>query len=177
MSMSVNKTISVTGLRKHKLKWSSSEYYIKEEAMIELLMDILRPKILNGYNSFLTGMATGVDMIFAKAVIRLKAEYNDLTLQAVLPFKDQENRYADCDKKVYKDILEQCDIVRIIENDYSDNSYKMRNQYLVNNSSILIAVTDNVKKIRSGTTQTINLAKDKIEIIHINNIDFSVNTL
>ncbi len=171
--MNKDKTLAITGLRRHKLCWDN--YNINEEKLINFLIDKLEVYIADGYMNFLCGMASGTDMIFAKAIVRLKGKYG-IMLQAIIPFKNHSFGLSYQEKKEYDFLLEHCDIVRILSNEYFDNVYKNRNKYLVENCSVLFAVTDDINKFRSGTTQTINMAKElNIEIFQINQKDFSFN--
>lgn len=160
-----NFSVAVTGLRRHKLRFSKENYGKNEDKIKSSIKNILIPYINDGYNTFLTGMATGSDMMFAKAVIELKENY-DIILEAVIPFLEQSNRLSKPDTLEYHLVLKNCDVVRIINNEYSKDAYDKRNDYLVRNASVLLAITNNVKTVRSGTTSTINKAtKEGLEII------------
>lgn len=164
-----NFTISVTGLRKHKLNFAKTEYVIKESEIINKLIELINPYIDIGYDTFLTGMATGSDTMFAKAIIEIKKKRDDLILNAVIPFVDQPKQFSLDERKEYNDILKKCEVIRIIDNEYKKDCYLKRNEYLVKNSSVLFAITDDINLARSGTTFTINRAiKEGIEVVVIN---------
>ncbi len=173
-NISRENTLAITGLRRKKLGWNMSSFSFNEEKMIKLLQKELKVFIDNGFSNFLTGMADGSDLIFTKAILRLKEEHENIILQAIVPFKTQEKFYIARDKFDYYNILSKCDVVRIIDSNYNASSFRKRNEYLVENSSILIAITDDTTKIRSGTTQTINIArKNNLQIFQVNHLDFS----
>lgn len=159
--MKKNKTVAVTGLRKHKLYKKDKPYLITEENIKKRIKDQLELAINDGFDTFMTGMATGADTIFANVVIELKEKYDFITLEAIVPNFEQASKFSKPDRLVYGDLLAKCDVIRFTENEYTKDSYLIRNNYLVENASLLIAVTDNVNKIRSGTTYTINRAKEK----------------
>lgn len=163
-----NFSIAVTGLRKHKLRFVKNEYEKNEILIKNAIKNILIPYIHEGYTTFLTGMATGSDIMFAKAVIELKEDYS-IILESVIPFLEQASKLSTDDILEYNLILKKCDVVRIINNEYSKDVYDKRNEYLVKNASVLLAITDDVKTVRSGTTSTINKAiKEGLEIINLN---------
>ncbi len=173
-----NKTICVTGLRRHKLLWDSDKYAENSIILSDAIKKVVVPFIIEGYNNFLCGMASGSDLIFAKAILELKETYSDIMLQAIVPFINQDEKFSVADKIEYKQIIEKCDVIKIIDNEYTVTSYKKRNSYMIDNSSILIAITNNPKLHKSGTTQTINLAKKScLDIIQINSDDFAVTTI
>lgn len=168
------KVVSVTGLRRQKLYWKSSDYSLNEKKLMDIFMEILIPLIEQGYNVFLSGMATGSDLIFAKTILELKKQYDHLILEAIIPFKSQESSYNISDKNDYSYILSSCNIVRVLQNNYSKDCFFKRNKYLINSSNILISVTNDTKLFKSGTTQTIGLAKKKdILVINIDPYNFT----
>ena len=59
----------------------------------------------------------------------------------------------------YAAILAQCNEVIVLSEDYYKDSYKVRNQYLVEHAKYLLAVQDHTNRANSGTRQTISLAK------------------
>ncbi len=173
-----NKTISVTGLRPKKLLWDKNEYLHNECKLIDTIIELIEPYILDGYNRFITGMAEGSDIIFAKSIISLKKKYDHIQLEAVIPFLNHDSRLSEEKKNEYKYIIDNCDVTRILSNTYNRNVYKERNKYLVDQCNLLIGITYNVELYRSGTTQTINMAKKQsIKIIIINPIDFNIVNL
>ncbi len=162
-------TVAITGLRKSKLRWNYNTYCKNEEKLINSLVSVIEPLILNDKTNFLCGMATGADTIFAKAVLILKEKYSDITLEAIIPFGNFNKDFTTIELEDYNYIIENSNVVRVLSEEFDREAYKARNEYLVKNSSIVIAVTDDINKVRSGTTQTINMArKDELDIIFVN---------
>lgn len=81
---------SVTGLRSHKLKWKDNENHLDCLALKSSLKSKAEELINCGYCIFLSGMATGVDMYFAKIILALKEDYPHIKLVAVVPHLGQE---------------------------------------------------------------------------------------
>ena len=134
--------------------------------------DILKEKlkdILRQYNpeNAISGMALGCDTIFALAILELKEEGYPINLICAVPFKGQENAWSDIDKRRYKIILEQADFVEIVsDKPYSAYLLQKRNEYMVDNSDLVIAVWDGSS---GGTKNCVDYAKKKNkDILYIN---------
>lgn len=105
-----------------------------------------------GTCNFICGMAMGFDMLAAETVLALKNEYQDITLTAVVPFRNQFAKYSTEDKKRYQDIMGKADKVIILSETYYDGCFLRRNDYMLNHSSRLIAYFNGEKK--GGTFYT-----------------------
>lgn len=171
-------TISITGLRRHKLNWDRKVYKENESKMICFLVEYLENYINEGFENFLCGMASGSDFIFAKAVIILKDKYKHILLHAIVPFVDQDKYYSHEDKLEYNNLIKKCDSIRILNFEYSKNCYEIRNEFLIESSSVLLAITYDVNMHRSGTTQTINMAKrSNLKIVQLNPENFEITNI
>ena len=71
----------------------------------------------DGVTHFLTGMALGVDTWAAEIVLSLRRKWS-LTLEAVLPCKDQDIRWPSKSRERYQSILKQCDKVTLLQDGY-----------------------------------------------------------
>ena len=101
-------------------------------------------------------MALGFDMIFAEVVLELKEKYPHIKLVAALPCKNQYKFWNSDQIKRYKHILSLCDNVRYLYYKYNNKCMIERNEYMLKNSSKLIALFDGIK---GGTSSTISKAK------------------
>ena len=119
------------------------------------LKEILRELIKKGYTDFYNGGAIGFDFISAACVIELKKEY-DITLNMILPCKDQALKWSDDYKKVYQTIIAKSDSVEYIEEKYTAYCMQKRNRALCEKCDILIAY---LEKNTGGTLFTVNYAK------------------
>ena len=120
--------------------------YVQMQLRQELLQ-----AIQSGYTHFISGFAAGVDMIFAGIVADLKSEY-PITLEAAIPYPGR----MDTPDKVFQRLLKECDIVKVHTDRYSKSCYMVRNRYMVDCSSLIIAVHDDRKN--GGTATTIRYA-------------------
>ena len=120
-----------------------------------------------GVTHFISGMAEGVNLLAAELVLDLKWDYPFISLECAIPFIGQQQRYYQNNYERYQRIIKRADKVTILSNQYFKGCLFERNKYMIDNSSILIAVFNGVKT--GGTFQTIALAKKKnLEIWLVN---------
>ncbi len=133
----------------------------KTENLEETLREMLRRLIIklykNGYDTFISGMALGWDMLCAEEVLKLKDSCESIKLIAAIPFKGQEAEYSTCDCERYDEILKGCSYVITISKSFIDSrAYHTRNDFLVNSASKFIVY--HCGKARSGTGSTMRKA-------------------
>ena len=147
-----------TGHRPEKLQRSEDE--IKkglEEAILKAIHD--------GYTTFITGMARGVDIWAGQIVLRLRQNNPELKLIAALPYPDCDSRWSVSWRRQYDDVLEAADLVNSISPAYSMASFQKRDEWMVDHASRVIAVYDGVP---GGTKNTIEYAKKNgIEVEYV----------
>ena len=118
-------------------------------------------------------IAGGVDLISAEIVHNLITRKGvPVNLVCALPYRGQGTREltSALDRYVYSMILQSCRKVVYVSQNRSRECYKLRNQFMVDNSSRLIGVYRH--KIKgSGTLQTINMAKAAGLDLHIIELD------
>lgn len=59
---------------------------------------------LQGVRNFRCGMAVGFDMLAAEAVLELKEQLHDISLSAILPYRNQSERFAPSAREKYNAI-------------------------------------------------------------------------
>lgn len=163
-----NRTLCFTGHRPQKLPWRENE----DDERCEIVKKTLREKIIeaikNGYVYFISGLALGFDIISAEMVLELKKDYPHIKLIGAIPCKDQYKVWKPYQIKRYNEVLSKCDSVRCLYDMYNDKCMLERNDYMLNNSSLVIALYDGRG---GGTGYTIKKAKGKglkVEIIDLN---------
>ena len=160
------KVCAFTGHRPKSFPWGYEEsardcLLLKEvlEAQITALAD-------QGVTDFLSGMAQGVDLWSSQIVLDLQKKNPALKLHCVLPCKGQESKWTASAQERYRSILAQANEVVYVGQEYNRDCMLKRNRYLVDHSSILLAVYNGTW--RSGTGATVRYAqKLKREIIII----------
>ena len=111
-----------------------------------------------GYTSFITGMCYGVDIWAGEIVNRLKNQYPNLKLIAAIPYPEFPEKWPNEWKSKYSRLLDHADAVRYISPFYRDAVFQVRDEWMVDHSAKVIAVTSGRN---SGTQNTIAYARKK----------------
>ena len=109
-----------------------------------------------GYRHFICGMAIGCDTFFAEAVIALREQHGDITLEAAVPCGSQPDKWTKAQRMRYNELLDRCDTVTVLQYGYTDDCMMQRNRYMVDRSSLLLACFDGRP---GGTMSTIVYAE------------------
>lgn len=162
--MNTCKSIMVTGHRPDKLPGGYNLESAPNKALEETLYRILRKA---QPTSVISGMALGVDQIFVKAAIRLKAELPTLHIIAAVPCKGQELVWKNSKtQEIYRDLLAQCDTVKVLSETYTNTCMKERNQWMVDKCTSAIAVYDGTYGGTQHAVNALKTAKKNILVIH-----------
>lgn len=149
-------TCCFTGHRPDKLPWGLEENSPDcRRLRIELALQL--ENLYNaGKRHFICGMALGCDMLFAEAVLEMRLEYSDVTLEAAIPCDSQANSWPEDQKERYTAILQSCDKVAYVQHPYSPGCMMRRNRYMVDHSSVLLACFNGTS---GGTMNTVLYAR------------------
>lgn len=137
-----------TGHRPEKL--NVPEAYIQHTLEQEI-----RKAVDDGYSVFISGMARGVDIWAAEIVLKLRRERKFVRLICASPYPGFEDRWSNSWKTRYRSIMAQADLSRFISPSYSRDCFSIRNRWMVNHSSRIIAVYNGMP---SGTKNTVDYA-------------------
>jgi len=158
-------TCCFTGYRPEKLPWGANEEDGRCLALKEKLADVVAALYGAGIRRFICGMALGCDTYFCEAALSLREEHEDVTVEAAVPCEDQAERWPKADRERYYRLSSQCDLETPIAREYTPDCMARRNRYMIEQSSVLVAVYDGRP---GGTMQTVNMArKQGLEIIEI----------
>ena len=142
--------------------------FAKQNEIMRLLRNEITKSYNEGYRCFYCGMAVGFDLLAAKATLSLKTELPQIRIIAVLPCRDQNEKWDEKNKVEYETILKKVDDVVIVSGHYHHRCFLQRNDYMVQRSSRLITLYDG--KFKGGTFYTCRKAKSLgLEIINIYN--------
>lgn len=105
----------------------------------DMLLTTIRELYNEGYTTFLSGMALGFDMAAAEAVISLRRELPALRLISVIPFEGQQRGFPQQERERFERIVATADQSITLLPQYDIRAYHNRNDFLVENSSAVIA--------------------------------------
>ena len=130
--------------------------YIYVCQQIEKILKELNPE------KVISGMALGGDQWAANIAIKF-----NIPFIAAIPFEGQEKAWPEASQKTYHRLLSKAaKKVIVCEGEYARNKMQVRNEWMVNNSDILIGIWDGTP---GGTGNCINYAKSiNKKIIYIN---------
>ena len=154
----VNKynTCCFTGYRPNKLPWKYDEEDVRCISLKAKLYDAVEALYEAGIRHFICGMATGSDSFFCAEVLKLRDQHTDVTVEAALPCENQAAMWPHRQQKIHLNLVTQCDEKTVVSKEYTRDCMIKRNRYMVDNSSVLVAVYDGKP---GGTMQTYNYAR------------------
>ena len=144
-----------SGHRPNKLPWGYDESDPRCVALKQRLADSIESAYHEGYRHFICGMALGCDFYFCELVLALRAKHSDVSVEAAIPCPGQSNRWSAEIRRRYQRMIDACDYETVVQNTYSPGCMQRRNRYMVDHSSLLIAVHDGLP---GGTRSTIEYA-------------------
>ncbi len=138
-----------TGHRPEKLT-------LPEESIRKQLRPCVLQAIEDGYTTFITGMARGVDLWAGQIVIELREQGYPIKLVAACPHPDFESSWGDYWKDMFHEVLDKADFVQVVCPEFKMSNFQERNEWMVDRSSRVIAVYNGRK---GGTHNTIFYAR------------------
>lgn len=145
--------ISVTGHRPNKLYG----YNMKDKRYISLKENFKEHLLKKKCTKAVSGMALGVDQLYAEAVIELKEMGHPIELIAAVPCRNHSCKWPRVSQEHYDELLNKADkIVLVSDQSYEPHLMQLRNEYMVNISTDVIAIWDGTK---SGTGNCVRYAE------------------
>jgi len=145
--------VAITGHRPHKLlgEWDMKGPVSRAvRAQLRRLLEELVPE------RAISGMALGVDMIFAEEALDL-----GIPVTAAVPFEGQEARWNPGQQLVYKKILAHPLVERVVcaqgGPEHANHKFQNRNRWLVDHCGLLVAVWDGTS---GGTRNAVLYARE-----------------
>ena len=140
-----------SGHRPEKLSQSPSEV---QGWLAEQISDAVD----EGFVTFITGMAMGVDIWAGEIVLRLRETDTRIHLIAAVPWPGFAARWNEEWKKRYYELLHKADLVRYISRNYDPSVFSRRNIWMVDHSAKVIAYYNGAE---GGTKETLVYAKSQ----------------
>jgi uncharacterized phage-like protein YoqJ len=165
-----NLTACFTGHRPNKLGGYNESNAIMTDVKTRLERAIDYTVDSLGITTFISGMALGVDMAAAELVLKWRDQFPryGIRLIAAVPFEGQERMWPDTSQDRRHDVLAQADAVEYVcEPGYAAWKMQKRNAWMVDNSSLVIAVWDGTKGGTGNCVEYARKAEHKPRIIRI----------
>ena len=163
--------VSATGHRPDKLggHWSAfAKAYDKVladfRAAIRRIVEFESGKGFDKF-VFISGIALGIDSIFARAVL-LEKEANpdkNILLVAAIPCPEQDKKWSKPLKEEYRKLLKGCDEMKIVSPKYSAKCMQTRNEFMVDHSHMVLAYWDGTP---GGTKNCIDYALKRRVVVY-----------
>lgn len=156
-----SKTVAFSGHRSFKMFPSGGGSLFdapgrhEPAAIAERLRDVVRRLAGEGYTDFLCGMAEGLDLMAAEAVLTVRGEFPGLRLVAVVPFPGQAAGFGAETRETYNRALAAANHSIIVSPEYSADCFHRRNDLLADRSSTLVCYYNGSK---GGTQYTVKRA-------------------
>jgi len=157
--------IAITGHRPQKI---GAEWDLQGPYSDYIRQEIKKVLLIRQPTQCISGMALGVDTIFAQEALALH-----IPLLASLPFKGQECKWPQHSQQKYREFLNNpLTTTHIVcEGGYNSAKMQIRNEYMVDNTDVIICVWNATE---GGTMNCVRYAERRkregreIEIIYIN---------
>lgn len=151
--MNIAKTVAFSGYRPEKINENIESIKLQ-------LQEVVLRSIDDGFDTFITGMADGFDIYAAQCVLDIKKEKPHINLVCALPFERARGTGV-----AYEEIIAQADEVVTLSNPSNRGAYYVRNEFMVDNCSLLTCYYDGRY---GGTEYTVDYAiKKGVEVINI----------
>jgi uncharacterized phage-like protein YoqJ len=140
--LSVNRVL-ITGYKATELG-----IYSQKHPGIEIIKKAVKKQIIasldGGLEWIIVSGQWGVEIWAAEAVLELKKVYKSLRLAVITPFLEQEEKWNDSKKELYKNILTRADYVNSVTKSKYDGpwQFKEKDKFLLRNSDGMILIYD-----------------------------------
>lgn len=140
--------VAFTGHRPNKLGgYGPSATQDRVRAKLREVLGGLRP------TWGISGMALGVDQWAAEVCVEMQVPFT-----AAVPFNGQESRWPEDSQRRYRELLAKAsDVVVVSDGGYEAWKMQRRNQWMVDNADVLVAVWDGSP---GGTANCVKYARD-----------------
>lgn len=150
-------TVCFTG---HRSIERSAAYYLPTR-----LKAVLEDLIRRGARRFRTGGAMGFDTVAALCVLELQEKYPSISLDLILPCRDQTKLWNEQNRAVYESILASASTVSYVSDYFTSWCMHERNRRLVTGSQVCVAY---LTHSGGGTAYTFAFALERgLEVINL----------
>lgn len=126
--------VAGTGHRMDKVGGYNNEAFIKLVGIAEVWIKENKP------TRIISGMALGWDQALAQASVNCGVPFI-----AAVPFKGQELNWSEKAQKYFNSLLKKAEsVIYVSEDGYSAYKMQIRNEWMVNNCDLLLAMWDGI---------------------------------
>lgn len=153
-------SVAFTGYRPSKLPFLNNPESVEYKKLYNAIYAEVERLIHRDYRFFLTGGAIGCDLMAAEAIVSLKKKYRKkhVAHELCLPCRNHDEKWSEIDKMRLEEIKKSSMVTYVSDTEYFNGCMQKRNQYMVDTSSVLIAVFDGMN---GGTRNTVKYAEKK----------------
>lgn len=152
--------VSFSGHRPDKIAGYNASPHSVEVAIRKALAEEVVRLCSQGADTFLSGMAPGVDLWAADEVLRLRVEGRigrDVRLVLAVPYPNFERSFGVEWRPLYNEIMERADEVVYLSQGYYRGCYHRRNDYLAEQADVVVAYYEGSE---GGTRYTLKRAEE-----------------
>jgi len=149
--------VAITGHRPNKL---GNDYDFTSKLVLDIKAEIQKTLKELKPTKLITGMALGVDTLFAQLAIE-----NNIPFIAALPCYNQERMWPERSKMIYHRLgtHELCTIKYVTRAEYSTELMQVRNEWMVDHCDVLISVWDGSN---GGTANCVKYAMKQLKAVN-----------
>lgn len=156
-------TACFTGHRPNKLKGYKAED--NKELLWRLHTETVRHIEKYDVDTFINGLALGIDLWSAKIVLKLKEKYPHIKLISAIPCRNHPSKWNKESRDLWQEVCDKSDeVVLVTDEDYKPYLMQVRNIWMVDKSEYVIAVWDGTD---GGTGNCVKYARNKEKQIKI----------
>lgn len=168
MKIDKTKTVAFSGHRSFKMTTGEQSLFSGNADTSDIALRLsrtIRDLCTAGYNTFLCGMAEGFDLMAGLEVLKMRDEFPNVRLLAIIPFPGQAASFSAETRNTYERVLGEADSQTTICQRYSYDCFHRRNDFLVDNSTLLVCYYNGSK---GGTAYTVKRAlKQGTQVINV----------
>ena len=157
-SIDRSRTCCFTGHRTKDLPFGGDRHSLGMRNLVSTIYLAITETVREGYDTFISGMADGIDLICADIVSQMINKGAELELICAVPYAGQIKELRSPRSVYLYEALTSRFPTVVLSRYYYPECYKERNRFMVDHSSKLIGVYKH-KARGSGTIQTIGLAR------------------
>lgn len=160
--------IAATGHRPNKLPGGYEILHLHNIALANKMKNHFLTHLNSGKKVHaISGMALGIDTLFALVALKLKRQGKNITLEAAIPCDNHCGNWPKASQDQWHSIVNQADKVTYVSKEpYKAYLMQKRNEYMVNNCDELVAFWDGTS---GGTGNCVNYATSKnVQIVQFN---------